>query len=157
MLRRSLTLAAALPLWIVMVLAGGQWCLMPGSAAAHSVVSGAMRVGQAAAPGLPEVPEAPGTPGTPARSGAHGTHAAHRPAPEDASSAAAHLSGHSPTSHHGEGERSCASQAACSMALAPAELQLAGTGAPGSWRVPATPRERPASLTLAPELPPPRA
>lgn len=141
-------MAAALPLWIVMVLTGGQWCLMPGSAAAHPVVSGASRVGHAAEPGAH------------VRSAAHGTRAVHQAAPEEAAyaaAAAAHASGHSRTSHHGEGERSCASQAACGVALAPAELQLAGTSAPGSWRVPAIPRERPASLTLAPELPPPRA
>ena len=42
--RRALTLAVALPLWIVMILTGGQWCLMPGSASAHPVVSSAARV-----------------------------------------------------------------------------------------------------------------
>ncbi|MFP5354962.1 MAG: hypothetical protein ACLGIK_07360 [Gemmatimonadota bacterium] len=125
--RRALTLALALPLWIVMILTGGQWCLMPGSASAHSVVASAAGVGHASAP---EVRAA--------------THAV---------AAAPHL----PPAHHGDSGRPCESQTACSVAVAPATLQLTEAAALAPWQPAGPPPTRPASLVLAPELPPPRA
>lgn len=146
--RRALTLAVALPLWIVMILTGGQWCLMPGSASAHPVVSSAARVGHAAAPD------------------AHAVHAGvtrsapHAPSHARQALAAAHdgsADSHLPPAHHGDSGRPCESQTACSVAIAPATLQLADAAALAPWQPAGPPPTRPASLVLAPELPPPRA
>lgn len=145
LLRRSLTVAVALPLWIVMILTGGQWCLMPGNASAHPVVSSAVRLGHAAVEGAHA-----------AERGAHAPAASH-----DHGAAAATHGGKggdgSHLSHHQQGGRACESQTACSVVIAPAALQLTEGGTPAPWQPAASPGTPPASRSLAPELPPPRA
>lgn len=140
-LRRALALSVVLPLWIVTILTAGQWCLMPVDAAAHLAVSSAAGMGHAVAP-----PAHPGGPHAPSH--AHTVGAAARDGSADL---------HSLPAHHGESGRACESQAACSVAIAPAALQLTGEAEPAPWRPAGPPSTRPASLALAPELPPPRA
>lgn len=133
---RLRTLAVALPLWIVMILTGGQWCLMPEGGAPHPVVSSAAGMGHAGEAVL----------------GAHGTHAMAEPHSRH--------SQHSQHSQHGRSGgdgASCESQAPCSVAIAAVAAPLVGAPvphrtAPRPW----LPGEPP-SFALAPELPPPRA
>lgn len=130
--RRWLAAIVVLPVWIVMILTGGQWCLMPGTATAHAVVSSAATVGHAA--------------------GAHAME--HAPA---AASEEHHPSGPSQSGEPTHGPRGCESQAACSVAIAPAPLVVIGAEAQVAAQPPRLHVVRLASLVAAPELPPPRA
>ena len=134
LLRRSLAAIVVLPVWIVMILTGGQWCLMPGSATAHPVA---------------------GHEGGASASRAQAHHAmAHSQALAEQSTSEDHPS-HSTRQEHGP--RGCESQTACSVAIAPAP-QFASL--PAHQRAARASRlhvDRLASLVLAPELPPPRA
>lgn len=144
-LRRALALTVALPLWIVMILTAGQWCVMPVGAAAHPVVSSATGMRHAVA--LPaRVGEPHALPHAPSQ--AHSASATARDGSTDP---------HALPAHHGDGGRPCESQTACSVAIAPAELQLTEEAPPAPWQPAGPPSTRPASLALAPELPPPRA
>ncbi len=141
-LRRTRTALVVLPVWIVMILTGGQWCLMAGSATAHPVVSSAPVGGHAASSHAASAHDrsvAHGEQGEPVAHGEHGEHDASQPKSQE----------------HGSG--GCESQAACSVAIAPAP-RLASV--PERQR-PVRPARQPgaqlASLSLAPELPPPRA
>lgn len=132
LLRRWLTGIVVLPVWIVMILTGGQWCLMPGSATAHAVVSSASTVG----------------------------HAALGHSMEHASTAASddhHAPGSSRSGPPTHGPRGCESQAACSVAIAPAPLVVISAVSQVVVQPPRLPVDRLASLVAAPELPPPRA
>lgn len=130
--RRVLTSIVVLPVWIVMILTGGQWCLMPGTATAHAVVSSAAMVGHAA--------------------GAHSMEHASATASEDH-----HASGSSQSGTPTHGPRGCASQAACSVAIAPAPRIVIGSESQVAVQPPRLHVDRLASLVAAPELPPPRA
>jgi hypothetical protein len=136
--RRIRTFALALPVWIVMILTGGEWCLMPGSATAHPMVSSAAGAGHAAGEGHEGVGHA-----------ARGHAPIETPAPD-------RPSGPDGPAHHGEGG-GCESQAACSIAITPAAVQAARTSDRPVVRPTIDSSERPPSLVLAPELPPPRA
>jgi hypothetical protein len=138
-----LTAGIALPIWIVMILTGGQWCLMPGAVSAHVVVSSAGGAGHAE----------------------RDAHAAHSTAlsPSQHAGDVAHDRAQGDSHHHAPAEqqdhasRGCESQAACSVAIAPAEVPVA-TASVASRGEPTVLRpEHPASRSLAPELPPPRA
>lgn len=130
--RRWLAAIVVLPVWIVMILTGGQWCLMPGTATAHAVVSSAATVGHAA--------------------GAHAMEHARAAASEEH-----HPSGPSQSGEPTHGPRGCESQAACSVAIAPAPLVVIGAEAQVAAQPPRLHVVRLASLVAAPELPPPRA
>ncbi len=144
--RRVLTVTVAFPLWIVMILIGGQWCLMPGSASAHPVVSSAIGGHAMAMLELHDDQQEMGA-GMSHEQTPLATGASHRSG-DDAAPA-----------NPGNGDRgqACASQAACSVAIAPAALQLTASGGFPHWRHQTLTRERPASHAPAPELPPPRA
>lgn len=131
-LRRVLTALVVLPVWIVMILTGGQWCLMPGTATAHAVVSSAAMVGHAAL--------------------GHSMEHASAAASEDH-----HASGSSQSGQPTHGPRGCESQAACSVAIAPAPLEVIGSGPHVVVELPRLHVDRFASPVAAPELPPPRA
>lgn len=131
-LRRVLTGIVVLPVWIVMILTGGQWCLMPGTATAHAVVSSAATVGHAAL--------------------GHSMEHASAAASEDH-----HASGSSQSGQPAHGPRGCESQAACSVAIAPAPQDVIGSESQVVVQPPRLHVDRLASLVAAPELPPPRA
>lgn len=141
--RRLRIAIVALPVWIVMILTGGQWCLMPGSAPAHPVVSSASMVGHAAQVG----------PHAGRHVAAHGV--AHRVTHDGAADDAAASASTQPDADHSP--RSCESQTACSVAFAPAPI--AANEAVTVARAEQSRREadRLASRSLTPELPPPRA
>lgn len=154
--RRLRTFAVAVPLWIVMVLTGGQWCLMPDSGGAHPVVSSAAGVGH----GVLGEHAAAHAPDVGARAGVSQHVAPHAP---DGSGPGARHEGHAGSPGHaaspvgGGGGAACESQAACSVAIIPGELQLTANAAPAVPRAVAPVRARPRSIAAAPELPPPRA
>ncbi len=127
---RLRTLVVALPLWIVMILTGGQWCLMPEGGAPHPVVSSAAGMGHASAAGHDER-------GTHAPAGEHSQHSQHGPSGGDGAS--------------------CESQAPCSVAIVATAAPLVDATVPHpAAPLPWAPGQ-PHSLALAPELPPPRA
>ncbi len=135
--RRFAVLALALPAWIVMILGGGEWCLMPGSASARQVSERGAHAAQAVA------------------AVEHDAHSAHRG--HQAARAGDDVSRHDvPASHHSGDARTCASPAACSVAVAPARWTLVAR-APLPLRPLVGSVDRPTSIVLAPELPPPRA
>jgi hypothetical protein len=138
------TLVVAVPLWIVMILTGGQWCLMP-QGVAHPVVSSASGVGHAGDGGH-------------VATGGHAVHAAAvQPVAHDAHGAGDARSPGSSHRQHESNGASCESQAPCSVAIAAASLQLAESPAPHHAKSLTRVTARPHSLALAPELPPPRA
>lgn len=132
--RRLSVLALALPTWIVMILAGGEGCLMPGSVSARLVAERGRH---------DVVPSA------------QHTHAGHTTAP---AAAATHDASHPVRnrSHHSGDARTCTAPAACSVAVAPVRWTFIDPPV-----LPARPQfvsaDRPASVAVAPELPPPRA
>jgi hypothetical protein len=143
--RRLRTLALALPVWIVMILTGGEWCLMPGSATAHPMVSSAAGAGHSAG-------------------GQHDTRLHDVGAPDESHAGALDGRATAPDgtmppgapAHHGDGG-GCESQAACSVAITPASWHVArGSGLPIVAPTIES-SERPATLVYAPEIPPPRA
>ncbi|HEX4935134.1 MAG TPA: hypothetical protein VFV33_18245 [Gemmatimonadaceae bacterium] len=164
-LRRRVTGLAVFPLWIIMVLTGGQWCLMPGSASAHPVVSSAPMVGHAAMTEGVRGAHSQDAHAQDAHARGTGHHAV-RDAATDAAVAAPGATVHDattlgatmpsrPASEHGP--RDCESQAACSVAIAPAPVLA---GAPPTDAPPHPRRlrvDRLLSRTQSPELPPPRA
>lgn len=151
--RRLSVLALALPAWIVMILAGGEWCLMPGSARARVDADHGSASATTAALGARNARSARNS------HGAHGAHGAH--AVQLAESGPGEHAGHTPIpaqhdSHHSGESRTCSSAAACSVAVATARwTQLeARVHAARPLLVRA---DRLTSIALAPELPPPRA
>jgi hypothetical protein len=156
--RRIRTFALALPVWIVMILTGGEWCLMPGSATAHPMVSSAAGAGHAAGEGHEGVGHAAsGHAASEHAASGHATsgHATSEHAPIE-TPAPDRPSAPDGPAHHGEGG-GCESQAACSIAITPAAVQAARTSDRPVVRPTIDSSERPPSLVLAPELPPPRA
>lgn len=141
-LRRTRTALVVLPVWIVMILTGGQWCLMAGSATAHPVVSSAPVGGHAASSHAASAHDrsvAHGEQGEPVAHGEHGEHDASQPKSQE----------------HGSG--GCESQAACSVAIDAAPRVASVPERQRPVRPARQPGAQLASLSLAPELPPPRA
>ncbi len=184
-LRRFAVLALALPAWIVMILAGGEWCLMPASAsarlvaeegstsavsdehAAHAASATRLGVGvhgvqltdagratrahRASAEHAP-TQHAPPQHAPPQHAPAQHAPAQHAPAQH---APAQHAPAQHQTHHSGD-TGTCTSPSACSVAVATARwtLMSGGTHADRPLLVRA---DRPTSIALAPELPPPRA
>lgn len=138
-LRRARTALVVLPVWIVMILTGGQWCLMAGSATAHPVVSSAPAAGHAASSHSASAHDRSVAQGEPVAHGEHGEHDASQPKSQE----------------HGSG--GCESQAACSVAIDAAPRVASVPERQRPVRPARQPGAQLASLSLAPELPPPRA
>jgi len=163
-----------------MILTGGEWCLMPGSAAAHPMVSSAAGAGHAAGGGhaagersavvasghdphdvhgarVAHHPDGAPSPGAPSQGDpAHGDPGHGDPAHGDRAPVPDRTSPPGAPTHHADGG-GCESQAACSIAITPASWQVVRGGEGPLVRPTIDSSERPASLVLAPELPPPRA
>lgn len=169
MKQRSLpVLALALPAWIVMILAGGGWCLMPASASvrhmaavtsmtsvnaprsahvSHDAHVSHTMTATLATRATSEVHESRGLPASheiqfTQNRDAERADTAPVPAPHQ--------------SHHSGDSRACTSATPCSVAVAPSRWTMVDLPS-----LPAAPSllaaDRLTSIALAPELPPPRA
>ncbi len=150
--RRFVVMAFAFPAWIVMILAGGEWCLMPGGASARvvaqhegtstTIVSHAERSAHGGAHGRTVQL-------TDAERVFHAQHPTDRHAPAP----------HAPIqhqSHHTGDSNACTSPSACTVAVATPGWSLSA-GRAHADRPLIVRADRPASIALSPELPPPRA
>lgn len=150
-MRRVATAALSLPMWIVMILTGGEWCLMPG---AHVALEGpTATVTRAHA--------------MPADIGEHAAHLANAGEADAArgGAAAPHHGAHGDattapvggSTHHGADGGACGSRAMCGVAVAPTARLLVARASRPPMRPVIVAVDRPASVTFAPEIPPPRA
>jgi hypothetical protein len=136
-----------------MILTGGEWCLMPGSATAHPMVSSAA----GAAHAVPDARVEPGAHAPQAQDIQHTGHTRHGPhAPSTEGARESAPGAPSAPAHHTDGA-GCESQAACSIAIPPATRLIARGGSPPHVLPTIESSARPRSHGVAPELPPPRA
>ena len=181
---RFATLAFSLPMWIALILTGGEWCLMPG---AHAVlpalsatalpagtvatavgVHGAQSRREAAAPEAAEhqaaAHQAAGHGGDafvePVSVGAHdgaGAGAAAGAATHARADVDVAPSSSQGSSHHGLDDGACGPRVVCSVAVAPEVRVLLDRATTPVVRPVIVGVDRPTSVTFAPEIPPPRA